>query len=233
MPIHMRLPKLKGFKNRFKVEFQVVNVDRLGRALPGRRHRRRRTSWSRPARSAAGSPVKVLGTGDLAGVKSTSRRTRSPTRPREKITAAGGSVTDAVVRVGRWPGEDRPATGCYSRSLRSACPHRPATTPLHGAGGSVLSAFASAFRTPDLRKKLLFTLAMIAVYRLGSNVPTPNVSTANINACLEQASAGASARPLLAGQPVQRRRAAAAVGVRARASCRTSRRASSCSCWWW
>jgi preprotein translocase subunit SecY len=56
----------------------------------------------------------------------------------------------------------------------------------------VLSAFASAFRTPDLRKKLLFTLAMIAVYRLGSNVPTPNVSTANINACIDQVSSGAS-----------------------------------------
>jgi len=56
----------------------------------------------------------------------------------------------------------------------------------------VLSAFASAFRTPDLRKKLLFTLAMIAVYRLGSNVPTPNVSTANINSCINQVSNGAS-----------------------------------------
>ena len=56
----------------------------------------------------------------------------------------------------------------------------------------MLSAFASAFRTPDLRKKLLFTLAMIAVYRLGSNVPTPNVSTANINSCINQVSNGAS-----------------------------------------
>jgi len=56
----------------------------------------------------------------------------------------------------------------------------------------VLSAFASAFRTPDLRKKLLFTLAMIAIYRLGSNVPTPNVSTANINSCINQVSNGAS-----------------------------------------
>ncbi len=56
----------------------------------------------------------------------------------------------------------------------------------------MLSAFASAFRTPDLRKKLLFTLAMIAIYRLGSNVPTPNVSTANINSCINQVSNGAS-----------------------------------------
>src|ERR1700750_457150 len=34
MPIHMRLPKLKGFKNPFKVEFQVVNLDRLGELFP-------------------------------------------------------------------------------------------------------------------------------------------------------------------------------------------------------
>jgi preprotein translocase subunit SecY len=56
----------------------------------------------------------------------------------------------------------------------------------------VLSAFASAFRTPDLRKKLLFTLAIIGLYRLGSNVPTPNVSTANINNCIDQVNNGAS-----------------------------------------
>jgi preprotein translocase subunit SecY len=56
----------------------------------------------------------------------------------------------------------------------------------------VLSAFASAFRTPDLRKKLLFTLGIIALYRLGANVPTPNVSTANINACITQVNSGSS-----------------------------------------
>ena len=42
MPLHMRLPKLKGFKNPFKVEFQVVNLDRVSRAVPRGRHRRRR-----------------------------------------------------------------------------------------------------------------------------------------------------------------------------------------------
>ena len=34
MPLHMRLPKLKGFKNRFRVEYQVVNLDRLGELFP-------------------------------------------------------------------------------------------------------------------------------------------------------------------------------------------------------
>ena len=52
----------------------------------------------------------------------------------------------------------------------------------------MFSAFASAFRTPDLRKKLLFTLAMLALYRLGASVPTPNTNTVAINNCLAGAS---------------------------------------------
>ncbi|RSN54958.1 MULTISPECIES: preprotein translocase subunit SecY [Actinomadura] len=40
----------------------------------------------------------------------------------------------------------------------------------------MLTAFARAFRTPDLRKKLLFTLFIILIFRLGSNIPTPNVN---------------------------------------------------------
>jgi preprotein translocase subunit SecY len=51
----------------------------------------------------------------------------------------------------------------------------------------VLQAFAAAFRTPDLRRKLLFSLAMIGVYRLGASVPGPGVSIKAINACLDQA----------------------------------------------
>ncbi len=56
----------------------------------------------------------------------------------------------------------------------------------------MLSAFVSAFRTPDLRKKLLFTLGMIILYRLGSAVPTPNTSTQGINACIKLANNGSS-----------------------------------------
>jgi len=48
----------------------------------------------------------------------------------------------------------------------------------------VLSAFASAFRTPDLRKKLLFTLAIVALFRLGSVVPTPGVDYQAIQTCI-------------------------------------------------
>ena len=48
----------------------------------------------------------------------------------------------------------------------------------------MLSAFARAFRTPDLRSKLLFTLAIMAVFRLGSFVPTPGVDYGNVQQCI-------------------------------------------------
>jgi preprotein translocase subunit SecY len=49
----------------------------------------------------------------------------------------------------------------------------------------VLNAFVSAFKTPDLRKKLFFTLAIIALFRLGSVTPTPGVSYTNIQRCVD------------------------------------------------
>jgi preprotein translocase subunit SecY len=50
----------------------------------------------------------------------------------------------------------------------------------------VLSAFANAFRTPDLRKKLLFVLLVIVIFRLGSQIPTPGVNVANVQTCFDQ-----------------------------------------------
>jgi preprotein translocase subunit SecY len=50
----------------------------------------------------------------------------------------------------------------------------------------VLSAFANAFRTPDLRRKLLFVLMILAVFRLGSQVPTPGVNVSNVQSCISQ-----------------------------------------------
>ena len=57
----------------------------------------------------------------------------------------------------------------------------------------MLSAFASAFRTPDLRKKLLFTLSILVLYRLGASIPSPNTNTKGINDCIKTASNGANA----------------------------------------
>lgn len=48
----------------------------------------------------------------------------------------------------------------------------------------MLTAFARAFRTPDLRRKLLFTLAIITIFRLGSYIPAPGVDYGNVQQCL-------------------------------------------------
>ena len=57
----------------------------------------------------------------------------------------------------------------------------------------MLTAFLQAFRTPDLRKKLLFTVFIIAVFRLGCSLPTPGISQKAVTACLNVASTSGSA----------------------------------------
>jgi len=93
MPLHMRLPKLKGFKNPNKVVFQVVNVADLEKAFPNG------GDVTVADIVAAGlvrpkQPVKVLGNGDL-GVKLNVTATKFSKSAVEKIEAAGGSVTEA------------------------------------------------------------------------------------------------------------------------------------------
>jgi large subunit ribosomal protein L15 len=92
MPIHMRLPKLKGFKNPFKVEFQVVNLDKISELFP---EGGAVTPESLVAKGAVrkGQPVKVLGQGDLTVKVEVSANKFSATA-KEKIQAAGGSATE-------------------------------------------------------------------------------------------------------------------------------------------
>ncbi len=56
----------------------------------------------------------------------------------------------------------------------------------------MLSAFRSALTTPDLRKKILFTLGIIAVYRIGAGIPSPGVSYPNVQECIRQVEGGAN-----------------------------------------
>ena len=49
----------------------------------------------------------------------------------------------------------------------------------------MLGAFVNAFRTPDLRKKMLFVLLIVAIFRLGSQIPAPGVNVANVQSCFE------------------------------------------------
>src|SRR5690348_12388905 len=67
-------------------------------------------------------------------------------------------------------------------------PHPPDTAVTSRRRKKLLSAFTSAFRTPDLRKKLLFTVAIIALYRLGATMPSPGVSYTNVQTCLKAVS---------------------------------------------
>ena len=92
MPIHMRLPKLKGFRNAFRVEYQVVNVARLAELFPDGGA----IGVDELVEHGAvrkGSPVKVLGTGDLGGVKLDITAHAFSASAKDKISAAGGSTT--------------------------------------------------------------------------------------------------------------------------------------------
>jgi large subunit ribosomal protein L15 len=93
MPLHMRLPKLRGFKNPFKVQFQVVNLDRISALFPEGGDV---TAADLAAKGAvrAGQPVKVLGTGEIT-VKVNVTADAFSASAKEKIEAAGGSVATA------------------------------------------------------------------------------------------------------------------------------------------
>ena len=92
MPLHMRLPKLKGFKNPNRVEFQVVNVAALEKLYPAGGDV---TVADLVAKGAVrrGQKVKILGLGDIAVVVQVSVDAFSDSA-RDKIVAAGGSAIE-------------------------------------------------------------------------------------------------------------------------------------------
>jgi large subunit ribosomal protein L15 len=91
MPIHMRLPKLKGFKNPFKEQFQVVNLDRIDALFPDGGTVGVQELVAKGA-VRSGQPVKVLGQGEISSSVEVSAHAFSASA-RQKIEAAGGSVT--------------------------------------------------------------------------------------------------------------------------------------------
>lgn len=92
-PMHRRLPKLRGFKNPFRVEFQVINLDTIEALFP---EGGTVTVEDLVAKGAVrkNQPVKVLGSGDIT-VKIDITAQKFSASAEEKITAAGGSVTVA------------------------------------------------------------------------------------------------------------------------------------------
>jgi large subunit ribosomal protein L15 len=91
MPLHMRLPKLRGFKNPFRVEYQVVNLDRLGQLFPEGGAVSVEDLVAKGA-VRSGQPVKVLGTGEIGVAVQVTVHAFSGSA-REKIQAAGGTAT--------------------------------------------------------------------------------------------------------------------------------------------
>jgi large subunit ribosomal protein L15 len=92
MPLHMRLPKLRGFKNPFRVEYQVVNLSRVAELFPeGGSVGVDDLVGAGAVR--AGAPVKILGSGEISVALQVSAHAFSATA-KEKITAAGGTVTE-------------------------------------------------------------------------------------------------------------------------------------------
>ncbi len=94
MPLHMRLPKLKGFKNPFKTEYQVVNLDKLAALYPQGGEVTVQDLVEKGA-VRKNSLVKVLGQGEVSVALQVTVDAVSGSA-KEKITAAGGTVTELV-----------------------------------------------------------------------------------------------------------------------------------------
>jgi len=90
-PLHMRLPKLRGFKNPFKTEYQVVNLDRISTLFPEGGTVTVENLVEKGA-VRGGHPVKVLGSGEIT-VKVDVTADAFSASAKEKIEAAGGSIT--------------------------------------------------------------------------------------------------------------------------------------------
>ncbi|NEG90138.1 50S ribosomal protein L15 [Bifidobacterium aerophilum] len=92
LPLYMRLPKLRGFKNPFKQEFQVVNVEALAKLFPAGGDV---TVADLVAKGAvrANQPVKVLGDGEVT-VALNIKGVKASASAKSKIEAAGGSVSE-------------------------------------------------------------------------------------------------------------------------------------------
>jgi large subunit ribosomal protein L15 len=92
MPMHMRLPKLRGFTNPFRTEYQVVNLDRLAALFPDGGDVDPEVLAERGA-VRKGELVKVLGTGEISSALTVKAHAFSASA-RQKITAAGGTATE-------------------------------------------------------------------------------------------------------------------------------------------
>ncbi len=97
LPLYMRLPKLRGFKNPFRVEYSPVNLTKLGELFPEGGEVTAEALISKGV-ARKGRPVKILGSGDIS-VALTVKAHAFSASAEEKITAAGGSVEKLPVKA--------------------------------------------------------------------------------------------------------------------------------------
>lgn len=97
LPLYMRLPKLRGFKNPFRVEYSPVNLTKLGELFPEGGEVTAEALISKGV-ARKGRPVKILGSGDIS-VALTVKAQAFSASAEEKITAAGGSVEKLPVKA--------------------------------------------------------------------------------------------------------------------------------------
>ena len=135
MPLHMRLPKLKGFKNPNKVPYQVVSVAALGALFPNGGEVSILPTQVNAGAVRQNQPVKVLGNGETLSCSAGERHVFSQSA-KDKLAAAGGTAVEVC----------QPCSVGWRRH----------------------------FVPPDLRKKILHA-SLLAIYRLGTVIPTPGV----------------------------------------------------------
>ena len=151
MPLHRRVPK-RGFHNPFRVEYAVVNLDTLGRGVRRRLRSDAGGAARARARARATAPVKVLGRGDLT----------------KKLTVRAHKFSgSAAKKIG---GAGRHTEVINSRTQQSAGEQVTAQS-------SGMDSLKNIFAIPELRKRVLFTFGLLAVYRVGGHIPTPGINT--------------------------------------------------------
>ncbi len=168
-PLHRRTPKSKGFINPFRVEYHVVNLDTL-EAFDAGSEVTPETLRDHGLVAKRGL-VKVLGRGDLT--KSLTVRAHGFSAAAvSAIEAAGGTTHGPAGSVGR-PAPAGPRERAHEPLGTLARPRRQRQEVVGPMSG--LSRLYNMFRVADLRNKILFTIFIIFIFRIGSYIPVPYV----------------------------------------------------------
>ena len=201
MPLHMRLPKLRGFKNPFRVEYQVVNLDRLSELFPDGGEV---TVEDLVAKGAVrkGQPVKVLGNGELTVALRVSAD--AVLRVREGQDRGGRRIGHRLDRASGATGRVMPVTGrpiAWGALGPSASPDlvspdhlRPQPAVPHRALRRISCSPRSFGRSvrPTCARRSSSRMAIMALFRLGSVIPTPGVVLRGGPDCIDASTATAA-----------------------------------------